>query len=124
MRTGIDAQTGKALTGWAHCVQSIGRCLRARYASRTMRRHLGSLIPELQDANADALTIFKLYQSIAEALNDPDGGEPGFSLRTVEMVDYGRTGRFAFVLIGDYYPRGHLGDYTISEPAQHTWGTA
>lgn len=101
MRTGIDASTGKILTGWEHCCQSISRCLRTRFASRVMRRHLGSLIPELQDANADPMTIFRVFMAISEALNDPLGGEPGFSLRTVELVEYGRTGRFAFLLVGD-----------------------
>lgn len=118
MRTGIDAQTGKLLTGWAHCVQSIGKCLTTRFETRMLRRHLGSLVPELQDQNADAMTIFKVYMAIADALNDPDSGEPGFSLQTIEMVEYGRAGRFVFILDGTYYPRGHLGDYSLKEKRQ------
>ncbi len=121
MRTGVDASTGKVLTGWAHCVQSINRCLTTRYGTRVMRRHLGSLVPELQDANADALTIFKVFAAIAEALNDPDGGEPGFSLKTIELVEYGRAGRFAFQMNGDWFPRGHLGDFSTSEPTEYLW---
>lgn len=121
MRTGIDAQTGKVLTGWPHCVQSINKCLRTRHASRVLRRHLGSLVPELQDANADALTLFKIYIAIVDALNAPDGGEPGFSLRTVEMVDYGRTGRFAFLLNGDWFPYGHRGDFSIRQMQEYLW---
>tara|TARA_R110002124_G_scaffold284368_1_gene461506 strand:- start:27158 stop:27532 length:375 start_codon:yes stop_codon:yes gene_type:complete len=124
MRTGVDTRTGKVLTGWDHCVQSIDRCLRTRLASRVMRRHLGSLVPELQDANADPVTIFNLYRSIADALNDPDGGEPGYSLRTIELVEYGRAGRFAFLLTGIYFPRGHLGDFGIREQRDVTWGMA
>lgn len=119
MRTGVNAVTGKLLKGWEHCAQSISKCLRTRPASRIMRRHLGSLLPLLQDANADALTIFKVYQAIADALNDPDGGEPGFSLQNVELVEYGRTGRFAFLLSGTWFPRGHLADFAISEDKQY-----
>ncbi|PRA87921.1 baseplate assembly protein [Ochrobactrum sp. MYb29] len=115
MRTGIDAQTGKLLTGWAHCVQSIGKCLTTRLRTRMLRRHMGSFVPEMQDQNADAATIFKVYMAIAEALNDPVSGEPGFSLQTIEMVEYGRTGRFVFLLTGIFYPRGHLGDYSLQE---------
>lgn len=121
MRTGIDATTGKVLTGWGHCCQSIDKCLRTRFASRVMHRHLGSRVPELQDANANALTIFETFGAIADALNDPDGGEPGFSLSTISLVEYGRSGRFAFILDGPFFPRGHLGDYTVREQRQMTW---
>lgn len=115
MRSGVDAITGQMLTGWDHCVQCIRKCLTTRVNTRVMRRHLGSIVPQLQDANADPMTIFQLYTSIAEALNDPDGGEPGFNLRTIELVEHGRTGRFVFLLEGDYFPRGHLGDYSVRE---------
>jgi len=115
MRAGIDARTGTVLTGWDHCAQSVGRCLTTRVASRVMRRHLGSGVRELQDDNADAGTIFRAYVAIAAALADPDGGEPGFNLREIELVERGRSGRFVFLLSGDYYPRGHLGDFSIRE---------
>lgn len=121
MRTGIDASTGKVLTGWEHCCQSISRCIRTRFASRVLRRYLGSLVPLLQDANADPLTIFRVFVAIADALNDPQGGEPGFSLTKVELVEYGRSGRFAFLLDGDWFPRGHLGDFTVRETRQYLW---
>ncbi|MEC9247317.1 MAG: baseplate assembly protein [Pseudomonadota bacterium] len=118
MRTGTDAETGMLLTGWDHCVQSIRKCLTTRIASRVIRRHLGCLVPELQDQNADPRTIFKVYVAIAEALADPDGGEPGFGLRTIELVEAGRSGRFVFLLDGIFFPRGHLGDFSIREDRQ------
>lgn len=115
MRAGIDARTGKVLAGWAHCAQSIGKCLTTRFASRVMRRHIGSEVPELQDENPDPATILRLYVSIATALNDPAGGEPGFNLTSIELVRGGRDGRFVFLLDGDYFPRGHLGDFSLKE---------
>lgn len=115
MRTGIDARTGKVLTDWAHCVQSIGKCLTTRFGTRVMRRHIGSEVPELQDENPDPATIMRLYVSIAKALNDPAGGEPGFNLTSIDLVRSGRDGRFVFILDGDYFPRGHLGDFSIKE---------
>lgn len=115
MRAGINAETGELIMGWDHCVQCIRKLIATRYASRPARRHLGSDVPELQDANASALNIFKTFAAVAQAINDPDGGEPGFALKTIEMAEYGRSGRFAFILDGIYYPRGHLGDYSVAE---------
>jgi len=120
MRVGIDANTGRVLAGWDHVVQSIGKCLTTRIRSRVMRRHLGSAVPELQDANADPNTLLSLYVSVAEALNDPDGGEPGFNLRTITLLRGGRDGRFVFLLEGDYFPRGHLGDFAVQENRELT----
>lgn len=122
MRTGIDAVTGKVLTGWSHCVQSIGRCLTTRIASRVQRRHLGCMVPELQDENADPATIMRSYVSIAEALNDPQGGEPGFNLTSIDLVRSGRDGRYVFVLDGDFFPNGHRGDWSVREPRSASWG--
>lgn len=116
MRVGTDAQTGQLITGWDHCVQSMGKLLSTRFATRPARRHLGNDVPELQDANASTLTIFKAFASVADALGDPDGGEPGFALQSIEMAQYGRDGRFVFILDGIFYPRGHLGDYSVFEP--------
>lgn len=124
MRTGIDARTGAVLSGWDHCAQAIGFCLTTRFASLVMQRHLASAVKELQDENADPATIFGLYRGIAEALNDEDGGEPGYSLRAIELVEHGRRGRFVFLMSGVYFPRGHLGDYSLREERALRWPEA
>lgn len=120
-RVGVNAKTGQLLYGWDHCVQSIGKCLTTRVATRALKRHIGSDVPLFQDANADAATILKLYRAITEALNDPDGGEPGFSLQRIEMIGWGRKGRFAFLLTGIWYPFGHLGDWSVRETVTTRW---
>ena len=112
MRTGISATTGKVLTGWDHCVQSLAKILTTRFNSRVMRRDFGSRVPDLQDANANERTLLELYVAIAEAVEDPVNGEPAFRLRTIDLAAGGRSGRFVFILEGDFYPRGHLGDYS------------
>lgn len=124
MRVGVCARTGKVLTGWDHCVQSIGRCLRTRVNSRPLRRHLGAEVPELQDANADVMTIFRVFTAIAEALADPDGGEPGFRLSRIEVTAAPRQGRFMFILSGTFFPLGHLGDWSTHEDKSLTWPEA
>ena len=124
MRTGIDPFTGKVLQGWPHCDAMIGRCLRRRFRSVVMRRHHGSRVPDFQDQNADPRTIMSFFVAIADALADPDGGEPGYRLTSVEMVSASRLGRFAFLLTGVYYPRGHLGDYSVYEERSTYWPEA
>ncbi|MBA4269670.1 MAG: baseplate assembly protein [Methylobacterium sp.] len=112
MRVGVDARTGRVLTGWAHCVQSIAVVLTTRIGSSVMLRIYGSLIPELQDRNATPKRIMQAYAAVAQALRD---WEPGFRLQTIQLMRYGADGVFAFEMSGVFYPRGHLGDYRTSE---------
>lgn len=112
MRTGTDARTGMLLTGWDHCVQSIGIILTTRFGSRVMQRDFGSRLADLQDRNGTPKLIMEMYAAVAEALRR---WEPGFRLRTVQLMRAGADGVFAFEIAGIFYPRGHLGDYTVSE---------
>jgi uncharacterized protein len=121
MRTGIDRVTGQVLTGWAHCVQSIAVILTTRIGTRVMRRAFGSELKALQDRNATAANIAKVYVAIADALRR---WEPGFRLRTMRLVRGGPDGVFAFVLQGEFFPRGHLGDYTTREERSAAFGLA
>lgn len=124
MRAGFDEVTGRMLVGWPHCQQSIRMCLRKRIRTVEMRYHHGCEVPELQDGNTDADTIFDVFVAIAEALADPDGGEPGFRLQTIGVHVVGRTGRTVFLLSGIFFPRGHLGDFSIYEPQDVYWPEA
>lgn len=112
MRTGVDERTGRELTGWAHCVQSIGVILRTRIASTPWLRDFGAAAKDLQDQNATDRTLLAFARDVAVALLT---FEPGFRLTAFNLVEAGRDGRFAFELIGDFYPRGHVGDYSRKE---------
>nr|WP_210289508.1 GPW/gp25 family protein [Chelatococcus caeni] len=108
----MDAQTGKLLTGWDHCVQSIGKILTTRVGQRVMRRAFGSAALDLQDRNATPMNIMRVYTAIAAALRQ---WEPGFRLKTIRLTRAGADGVFAFEISGIFYPNGHLGDYSLSE---------
>jgi phage baseplate assembly protein W len=112
MRSGVDAQTGKPLTGWAHCVQSVRVILTTHVGALKWRRLFGADIWSIQDQNASAITLISLYRAVAEAI---DQFEPGFKLETIEMVKGGRDGAFSFMLSGIFYPRGHLGIFDDAE---------
>lgn len=112
MRHGVDQNTGKWLTGWDHCVSSLAMLFTTRIGTVAWRRLYGSAVKALQDQNAAPQIILDFYYAIAEAV---DKFEPGFRLETIEMVIAGRDGAFTFLLSGQFFPRGHLGDYSIVE---------
>jgi phage baseplate assembly protein W len=112
MRTGVDRKTGMVLTGWAHCEQSIGVIVTTAIGSRVMRRDFGSDGPALQDRPMSAPSIFDHIMAIAEALRK---WEPGFRLRKVNVLDARPEGTIVFEQRGDFYPNGHLGDYSLVE---------
>lgn len=112
MRHGVDPQTGNWLTGWEHCLACLNHLFTTRIGTVPWRRLYGAAIKSLQDRNATSNTIIDFYSAIADAV---DKHEPGFRLRTIELVKGGRDGQFQFLVTGIFYPRGHLGDYSIEE---------
>ena len=112
MRAGIDRNTGRLLTGWDHCAQSIMVVLTTEIGSRVMRRAFGSALHELQDRNPDGVTVMRAFVSIMAALRQ---WEPGFRLVKIIPERVGADGVAIFTLSGVFFPRGHLGDFSIQE---------
>lgn len=115
MRAGIDRETGRLLTGWDHCAQSIIVVLTTEIGARVMRRAFGSALHELQDRNPDGRTVMMAFVSIAAALRQ---WEPGFRLGRIIPESIGADGVAVFRLAGTFFPRGHLGDYSVTEPRE------
>ncbi len=112
MRAGVDPVTGEWLKGWPHCAACLDHLFRTRIGTVPWRRLFGASLKELQDQNASAIDILDFYTAAAEAV---DRFEPAYRLRSIELVAGGRDGQFVFDMVGDFYPMGHLGDYTITE---------
>ncbi|PZU93126.1 MAG: baseplate assembly protein [Chelatococcus sp.] len=120
MRAGIDRASGRLLTGWDHCVQSIAVILTTRVGTRVMRRAFGSAALELQDRSATPMRIMQIYAAVAAAIRT---WEPGFRLKTIQLTRGGADGVFAFEITGIFYPRGHLGDYETFEERSAVLGS-
>lgn len=65
---GMNATTGRTLSGLAHLMQSITTILTTSLGSRLMRREFGSDLPNRVDAPNNGTTRARLYAAIATAL--------------------------------------------------------
>lgn len=109
---GINRETGAAIDGFAHVVQSINVIFTTRIGERVMRRHFGSAGPALIGRAMTANQVFVFFYLIMWTL---ERWEPRF--KVVQIVpsasaEEARLGHMNFVIEGEYRPRGHLGDPT------------
>lgn len=124
---GINAGTGNALTDWEHTQQSIGKILTTPIGSRVMRRTFGSNLPDLIDAKLTPANVLRVYSASAEAIIK---WEPRFRMSAGRVLRAGYAeivgskaktaspgGVLSLEIYGTYYPRGHLGDYSIAQSA-------
>ena len=112
--TGVNAATGAALTGWAHVQQSIKKILTTPIGSRVMRREFGSDLPDLVDTKMIQRNVLAVCSAAATAIAR---WEPRFRMRGGAVERAEPTGVLALVIYGTYFPRGHLGDYSVAEDA-------
>lgn len=114
---GIDRHTGKPIDGWAHVQQSLGVLFTTPRLSRVMRRHVGSNLARLVDEPISPVTVIKFYAAVAKATQD---FEPRFRITRMridpESAPTISAGGVTMDIEGVYYPRGHLGDFGVSEP--------
>ena len=99
---GMDAATGKPLTGWEHTAQSIRDILTTPIGSRVMRRTYGSKLHELIDSPQVQSVFVDCVMAIAEALYL---WEPRFDVTRVS-INPNESGTAEVVLEGFYRPEG------------------
>lgn len=112
--TGLNAEAGSPLSDWPHVEQSIRKILTTPIGARVMRRTFGSDLPDLVDRKMTAANILKVYSAAALAILR---WEPRFRMSAGRIASADATGRLAIEIYGTYYPRGHLGDYSVAEAA-------
>lgn len=114
---GMDRNTGRALDGWPHTQQSIGVLLTTPTMSRVMRRAFGAGIPRRVDMPISPATIIDLYADVAAALTKY---EPRYRPARMSLPTDPTNGALSVLIEGVYYPRGDLGDFSVSVPANLT----
>ena len=95
---GMDAATGKPLSGDAHLAQSIGDILSTPIGTRTMLRDYGSALFELLDQPMNALGRVRIFAATAQAISR---WERRSRLTGVALEQDAATGRFAIRLEGE-----------------------
>lgn len=109
---GIHSVSGAQLVDWPHTQQSIAKILTTPIGARVMRRDFGSELFDLVDRKMTERSILAIYGAAATAIAR---WEPRFRLRRAAIVNAGADGRIDLALMGTYFPRGHLGDFTVAE---------
>lgn len=93
---GMNATTGRALSGLAHIRQSITDILTTPVGSRLMRRRYGSEVSELMDQPLNSATVLRIYAATAYAIRL---WEPRISLTGLQF-ETGEAGEAALILDG------------------------
>ncbi|MCG8637054.1 MAG: GPW/gp25 family protein [Desulfobacterales bacterium] len=101
---GMNAATGKNLTGQEHLRQSIGDILGTPIGTRVMRREYGSRLPDLIDNPMSPELNVDIFAATAEAI---DRWEPRYRLSRVQVAEV-TAGELVLDLFGIYMPEGRI----------------
>lgn len=112
--TGTSAAAVGLLSDWQHVEQSIAKILTTPIGSRVMRRDFGSQIPDMIDAKMVQRNVLAIYSAAAVAITKWD---PRFRVTRAAIAELTAGGKVALQIFGTYFPRGHLGDYSVAEDA-------
>ncbi|ATG43665.1 putative baseplate assembly protein W [Phaeobacter piscinae] len=99
---GINASTGKPLSGLAHLRQSVRDILTTPIGTRVMRRDYGSRLYRLVDAPMNDATRLDMMAATYEAI---ETWEPRLELDTV-AVEMPEPGSVVISVFGQYLPTG------------------
>ena len=100
--SGMNATTGRTLSGYTHLEQSIRDILTTPIGTRVMQREYGSRLPELLDAPMTPGLNVEIFAAVAESLGV---WEPRFKLSLIEVVS-AKAGELVMNIMGTYLPEG------------------
>ncbi len=111
-RQGIDAGTGRLLTGRAHLAQSLAKIWTTRIGERVMLLDFGSNLRSHLAEDIGAPLVFAIYDDLTSAIYE---WEPEYRVRDLQIVSLTRIGGLGVKHGGLYYPEGRFGNYDIVE---------
>jgi phage baseplate assembly protein W len=96
---GMNAETGRWMTGIEHLSQSVVKVLTTTIGSRTQRRPFGSKVPDLIDQPGHQATLLRLYAMSATAVMR---WEPRVRVKRVSAsVDPATPGSYGLTVEGE-----------------------
>ena len=108
---GIDAETGRRLSGWDHVQQSLRDIFTTRFGARIMREWYGSFVPEALGRNITPAEMLPVIASITSAIEQ---WEPRYDVVDVKIDGDIRDGNLRISLTGRYRPLALLGDSSVT----------
>lgn len=111
-RNGIDARTGRPLSGFAHLQQSIAKIVMTIPTERVMRLDFGMNPTRQIGRNLSARLAAEFYRDVIVAVHR---WEPEYRIRRLQLVTLDRVGALGVLFEGTYYPEGRFGNYAIAE---------
>lgn len=109
---GRSRHTGRPITNYEHAVQSVNDIATTRKGTRVMRREYGSNLLDLIGRPQGYDTALEAIMALAEPVNT---WEPRIRITRVYPTGINRDGKFELTYDMVYFPKGHLGDYSLIE---------
>lgn len=110
-RTGINARTGKILTGPAHLAQSLGKIWQTRLDTRVMRLSFGA---DHRSALSEDLTPSIALLIYNDMVASAARWEPEYLIAQLQLVTLQESGKLGIRHGGIYYPEGRFGNYDLA----------
>jgi len=107
---GLDATSGRLLTGWDHVLQSLSDIFTTGFAERVIREWYGSFVPHLLGRLITPEEVTPFFVAITSAIEQ---WEPRYRVSEIKVLKATREGALHFYIDGEYRPRAMFGDYTV-----------
>lgn len=111
-RSGLDARTGRIITGRVHLAQSLAKIWLTRIDERAMLLDFGANLRSHLAEDVTGALALEIYDDLTSAVYR---WEPEYRVVEMQFVSLTRIGGLGLRHGGKYYPEGRLGNYSLVE---------